>query len=72
MQFELWPDSPQVTVREVEEWVERVGFDPSSWRGRYYIKYWNVAAKIKAEKADALERSMSRLALRGRHRSRHR
>jgi len=68
MQLELWPDNPRVTTTDVQEWVREIGFDPDTWRGRYYVRYWNVAEKIKAEKREALARLRTTPPLRGLHR----
>lgn len=47
--YDLFGEIP-VTWPEVWAWVAAIGFDPHSWRGRYYAQHWNVAEKIRAEK----------------------
>ena len=62
MQLELWPETPQVTEQEIHEWVREIGFNPESWRGKYYIKNWNVADKIAEIKRRELRRLTHRAA----------
>lgn len=48
--YDLFGEIP-VTWDEVWEWVENnVGLQRTSWRAAYYIRWWNVADKIRQEK----------------------
>jgi hypothetical protein len=52
--YDLFGEIP-VTWDEVWDWVETVaGIDRRSWRACYYIEWWNVPDKIRAEKLGAL------------------
>ena len=53
--YDLFGEIP-VTWPEIRRWMRRhTRFDPDSFRGRTYARQWNVADKIRAEKAAAAQ-----------------
>ena len=51
--YDLFGEIP-VTWEEVWQWVESIaGLSRDSWRARYYVEWWNVPEKIRAEKLRA-------------------